>query len=230
MRLYIGNKNYSSWSLRPWLVMRQAEIPFEEVKLRLDDPSRPKSFREQALRLSPTARVPVLEDQGLWIWDSLAIVEYLAERAPEKALWPEQAQARALARCVCAEMHSGFAALREHFPMNLELQDPTIGPRVLAQQPAAARDLARIDQLFQTRLAQTGGPWLFDRFTAADAFFAPVVSRIRSYGLPVSEASRRYMDTVWALPAMQEWLRDALAEHDFLSDADPYRRSPSSAD
>lgn len=225
MLLYIGNKNYSSWSLRPWLLMRQTGILFDEVKLRFDDPSRPKAFTEQALRLSPTGRVPVLEDQGLWIWDSLAIAEYLAERFPDKALWPEHTQARALARCLCAEMHSGFGALRQHFPMNMELADPTIGPRVLARESAAAADLARIDQLFQTTLAQSTGPLLFGRFSIADAYFAPVVSRIRSYGLPVSETSTRYMNAVWALPALQEWLQAGLAERDFLSNEELYRRS-----
>jgi glutathione S-transferase len=225
MRLYIGNKNYSSWSLRPWLLMRQAGIAFEEVKLRFDDATRPKSFRDQALRLSPTARVPVLEDQDLRIWDSLAIAEYLAERFPERNLWPTDTRARALARCLCAEMHSGFGQLRQRFPMNIELDDKSIGPRVLAEHPAAASDVARIDQLFASTLTASGGPLLFGGFTIADAYFAPVASRILSYGLPVSDISQRYISALWALPAMQEWVTAALAEHDFLADDEPYRRS-----
>jgi glutathione S-transferase len=226
MRLYIGNKNYSSWSLRPWLLLREAGIPFEEVKLRFDDPSRPPAFRQAALRLSPTARVPVLEDAGLFIWDSLAIAEYVAERFPDKQLWPKDFKQRALARCICAEMHAGFSALRSRFPMNMELEDSTIGPRVLAEQPAAASDLARIDQLLESTLAQSGGPLLFGQFTIADAYFAPVMNRARSYGLPLSSASARYAQAVFALPALQSWRSDALTEHDFLSDDEPYRPRP----
>ncbi|HET8938345.1 MAG TPA: glutathione S-transferase family protein [Polyangiales bacterium] len=226
MRLYIGNKNYSSWSLRPWLLLREAGIPFEEVKLRFDDPSRSPGFRQAALKLSPTARVPVLEDDGLFVWDSLAIAEYAAERFPEKQLWPEDPKKRALARCVCAEMHAGFAALRRAFPMNMELEDPTIGPRVLKEQPATASDLERIDQLLASTWAQSGGPLLFGHFTIADAYFAPVLSRARSYGLPLSSVSARYAQAVWALPALHSWRTEALAEHDFLSDDEPYRERP----
>jgi glutathione S-transferase len=226
MRLYIGNKNYSSWSLRPWLLLREAGIPFEEVKLRFDDPSRPAQFRQAALRLSPTARVPVLEHNGLFIWDSLAIAEYVAERFPERQLWPADTRQRALARCLCAEMHAGFSAVRQHFPMNMELDDTAIGPRVLAQQPAAASDLARIDQLLESALAGSGGPLLFGHFTVADAYFAPVLSRARSYGLPLSGASARYAQALWSLPALQSWREEALAEHDFLADDEPYRERP----
>jgi glutathione S-transferase len=226
MRLYIGNKNYSSWSLRPWLLLRQAGIPFDEVKLRFDDPTRPVGFKREALRLSPTGRVPVLEDNGLFVWDSLAIAEYVAERFPDKQLWPADARLRALARCACAEMHSGFGALRQHFPMNMELEDESIGPRVLAQQPAAADDVARIDQLLESALLLSGGPLLFGQFSVADAYFAPVLSRVRSYGLPLSSASARYAQNVWALPALDSWRTDALAERDFLSDDEPYRKNP----
>jgi glutathione S-transferase len=226
MRLYIGNKNYSSWSLRPWLLLREAGIPFDEVKLRFDDPSRPPSFKLAASRLSPTARVPVLEDAGLFIWDSLAIAEYVAELFPEKQLWPADPRKRALARCICAEMHAGFMALRQNFPMNMELEDSSIGPRVLAQKPAAASDLARIDQLLESTLAHAGGPLLFGQFTIADAYFAPVLSRARSYGLPLSSASARYAQAVFALPALQSWRQEARAEHDFLSEDEPYRKPP----
>jgi glutathione S-transferase len=226
MRLYIGNKNYSSWSLRPWLLLREAGIPFEEVKLRFDDPSRPAGFKEQALRLSPTGRVPVLEHNGVWIWDSLAIAEYLAETFPDKELWPAQPSLRALARCNCAEMHAGFGALRTLFPMNMELDDPSIGPRVLSQQPAAQSELARIDQLFETALARSGGPLLFGRFSIADAYFAPILSRARSYGLPLASTSARYAEAVWALPALQAWREEGLAEHDFLEHDEPYRSAP----
>jgi glutathione S-transferase len=226
MRLYIGNKNYSSWSLRPWLLLREAGIPFEEVKLRFDDPSRPAGFKPAALRLSPTGRVPVLEDDGLFIWDSLAIAEYVAERFPEKQLWPADPRQRAQARCFCAEMHAGFSALRGSFPMNMELEDAAIGQRVLAQQPAAARDLARIDQVFESALSRSGGPLLYGSFTIADAYFAPILSRARSYGLPLSALSARYAQAVWALPSLQAWRSEALAERDFITDDEPYRARP----
>ncbi len=223
MRLYIGNKNYSSWSLRPWLLLRQAGIPFEEVKLRFDDMSLTGRFKQGALRLSPTGRVPVLEEGNLRVWDSWAIAEYLADRFPEKQLWPADAQLRAKARCVVAEMHSGFGALRHAFPMNIELHAPEIGPRVLAQQPTAAADLARIDQIFASTVTQGSGPWLFGGFGVADAYFAPVASRIRSYGLPLSAASEAFVTRIFALPAMQTWVREALAEHDFVPFDEPYR-------
>ena len=226
MRLYIGNKNYSSWSLRPWLLLRHAGIPFEEVKLRFDDMAPAGRFKQEALRLSPTGRVPVLEDGALRVWDSLAISEYLTERFPDKQLWPAEVQLRARARCVVAEMHGGFAALRKAFPMNIELHAPEIGPRVLGQQPAAAADLARIDQLFSSALSEGPGPWLFGSFGIADAYFAPVASRIRSYGLPLSAASQTFVTRVLALPAMQAWTQEALGEHEFVVEDEPYRSGP----
>ena len=226
MRLYIGNKNYSSWSLRPWLLLRHAGIPFEEVKLRFDDMGANSRFKQEALRLSPTGRVPVLEDGSLRVWDSWAIAEYLAERFADKQLWPADTQLRAQARAVVAEMHSGFAALRQAFPMNIELHAPEIGPRVLAQQPAAAVDLARIDQIFAKALSEGPGPWLFGDFSVADAYFAPVASRIRSYGLPLCAASETFVTRILALPAMQAWVQEALAEHEFVASDEPYRSAP----
>ena len=175
MRLYIGNKNYSSWSLRPWLLLRQAGIAFEETRLSFGDISEDGPFKREARKLSPTARVPVLEDGALRIWDSLAIAEYLAEKFPEKQLWPADAGQRAQARCVVAELHAGFGALRTAFPMNIELNAPEIGPRVLKEKPAAAADLARIDQIF----SQGKGPWLFGGFGIADAYYAPIASHGR---------------------------------------------------
>jgi glutathione S-transferase len=226
MRLYIGNKNYSSWSLRPWLLLRQLGIPFEEIKLRFDGFGPDSTFKREALRLSPTGRVPVLEDADLIIWDTLAIAEYLAERFGSKPLWPSDTCSRARARSVCAEMHGGFSALRTHFPMNLELSAPEIGARVLREHAQTVVDLTRIDQLWSHALAQSGGPMLFGTFGIADAYFAPVATRVRSYGLPVSAASAEYVERIFALPAMQEWLRDALAEHDFVAEDEPYRSRP----
>ena len=222
MRLYIGNKNYSSWSLRPWLLLRQAGIAFEETRLSFGDISEDGPFKREARKLSPTARVPVLEDGALRSWDSLAIAEYLAEKFPEKQLWPADAGQRAQARCVVAEMHAGFGALRTAFPMNIELNAPEIGPRVLKEKPAAAADLARIDQIF----SQGKGPWLFGGFGIADAYYAPIASRIRSYGLPLSAAAEKFVESVFALPSMQEWVNAALAEHDWVPDDEPYRSAP----
>jgi glutathione S-transferase len=157
------------------------------------------------------------------VWDSLAIAEYLSERLPGSQLWPADLPARARARCVCAEMHSGFEALRTHFPMNLELCAPSIGPRVLGEQAQARADLARIDQLWSDALAQSGGPWLFGALGIADAYFAPVATRIRSYGLPVSQVSAGYVARIFELPALQAWVNAALAEHDFVPEGEPYR-------
>jgi len=226
MQLYTGNKNYSSWSLRAWLLMTQAGIPFEEVKLRLDtDPS--SVFKERLADVTPAGRVPVLVDDGFAVWDTLAIAEYLAETFPAQRLWPEATRDRARARSLCAEMHAGFGALRSHCGMNIEASLPEIGRRVLAEQPEVASDLARIDAMWSQQLAEHGGPFLFgERFTIPDAFFAPVCSRIRTYALPVSEPARRHVEHILSLPAMQAWTAEALAEHDFIEYDEPYRQKP----
>ncbi|MDQ6629060.1 MAG: glutathione S-transferase family protein [Pseudomonadota bacterium] len=224
MQLYIGNKNYSSWSLRPWLLMREAGIPFEEKRLRLswqDD----SAFKTTLLSMAPTGRVPLLVDDGFAVWDSLAIAEYLAERFPEKQLWPVDPRARARARCVCAEMHSGFAELRNVFGMNIEASLPDIGARMLHDNAAVRGDLQRIDALFTQALEAGGGPFLFGaRFGIADAYFAPVCTRIRTYALPVGPAAQAYVDRILALPSFREWEAAALAEHDFVAEDELYRK------
>ena len=222
MQLYIGNKNYSSWSLRPWLLMRQSGIDFDEKKLRLawhDD----SDFKRTLLALAPSGRVPLLVDDGFAVWDSLAIAEYLAERFAQKALWPADAKARARARCLCAEMHSGFSELRTLFPMNVEADLHEAGLRVVAENAAARRDIERIDSMWQQQLGASGGPFLFGGFGTVDAYFAPVASRITTYALPVSAASAAYVERIQALPAMQAWRAEALAENDFLAVDEPYR-------
>ena len=223
MQLYIGNKNYSSWSLRPWLLMRQSGIEFEEIKLRLsfEDHS---PFKETLLQLAPTGKVPLLLDDGFAIWDTLAIAEYLAERHSHLHLWPSDRKDRARARSLCAEMHSGFGALRNSFPMNMEASLPEVGQRLLRESGAAAQDLERIVQMWSRQLAASGGPFLFGSFSIADAYFAPVCSRIRTYALPVNSAVAQYVDRVFALPAMQAWVHDGLAENDFLDFDEPYRK------
>jgi glutathione S-transferase len=227
MKLYIGNKNYSSWSMRPWLLMTQLGLQFEEVKLSLDL-REGSPFRTVIARVSPAGRVPVLvDDDGFAVWDSLAIVEYLAERFPAKRIWPEEMRQRARARSLCAEMHSGFAALRNHCGMNIEASLPEIGRRLIEEQPDVRHDLQRIEQMWSEQLDASGGPFLFGDFCAADAFYAPVCSRIRTYALPVSQKVQAYVERIFALPAMRQWIDAALAEHEFLEKDEPYRRRPS---
>lgn len=201
--LYIGNKNYSSWSLRPWILLRQLDIPFaEHVELFAERGSNWQNYR----RFSPSGKVPALHADGQAIWDSLAIAEFVAERFP--AVWPADARARAWARCASAEMHSGFATLREQCSMNCALRIE------LHDIPAALRkDLDRIEELWGDGLRQFGGPFLAGRaFTAVDAFFCPVAIRIAGYGLQLNTGAMAYANTLLGLPALQEWMAAALHE------------------
>ena len=223
MRLYIGNKNYSSWSLRPWLLMTQAGIAFEEVRLRLNfDGS--SDFKRVIASVSPAGRVPVLVHDGLAVWDTLAIAEYLAELHPALTLWPEARAERARARSLCAEMHAGFGALRKHCPMNIEASLPDVGARLWAELAELREDVARIVQMWAEQLSASGGPFLFGAFGIADAFYAPVCSRLRTYALPVSVEASAYLDRIHTLAAMQRWVEQACAEHDFLDFDEPYRK------
>ncbi|WP_448142431.1 glutathione S-transferase family protein [Stenotrophomonas bentonitica] len=226
LKLHIGNKNYSSWSMRPWVLMTQAGIPFEEVVLRFDSFDPDSQFKRSAEALSPSGTVPVLVDGALVVWDSLAIAEYLAERFPERVLWPQASSERALARSATAAMHSGFGALRSHFPMNIEAQLPEVGARVLREQPDVVADLQRLQALWERLLARHEGPLLFGRFSIADAFFAPVVMRLHTYAVPVSPRVAAYMQQVRALPGVQAWIAAALDEHDFRPFEEPYRQAP----
>ncbi|MCB2019635.1 MAG: glutathione S-transferase family protein [Burkholderiaceae bacterium] len=222
MKLYIGNKNYSSWSLRPWLLMRHAGIEFEEVKLRLDF-SQGSAFRRQLLAVAPIAKVPVLVDDGLVIWDTLAIAEYLAEKFPHLNLWPQGRAARATARSLCAEMHAGFAALRNHFPMNIEASLPDVGAKVLREQPEVVRDVARIGDMWSRALDDSGGPFLFGEFGVVDAYYAPVCTRLRTYGVALPERPQRYAQRMLELDAQRDWDDAAKSEADFLQSDEPYR-------
>lgn len=226
LTLYIGNKNYSSWSMRPWVLLTQAGIAFEEVLLRFDSFDPDSQFKRRATALSPSATVPVLVDGDLVVWDTLAIAEYLAERFPDKQLWPQAVAERARARSVCAQMHSGFGALRQHFPMNIEARLSEVGARVLREQPGVVDDLKRLQSVWEDLLARHDGALLFDRFSIADAFFAPVVMRLASYAIPVAPRVQRYMDTVLTLPGVQQWVAGALAEQDFRPFEEPYRDAP----
>jgi len=223
MKLVIGNKNYSSWSLRPWLLLRQAGIDFEEIPVRLFT----KEFEAEIARYSPAGKVPVLIDGDVSVWDSLSICEYAAERFPAKALWPVESAARAMARSICAEMHSGFGNLRSQMPMNMTAMLPGLGWNVAVQ-----RDIDRIAAIWtdlRTRYG-TAGPFLFGSFTIADAFYAPVVSRFATYGVHLPELAKAYADFVLALPAMQEWAAAAREERDFVADDEPYRTEPDRPD
>ena len=225
MQLLIGNKNYSSWSMRPWVLMKQLGIPFEEIKLRLDF-SEGSAFRQTVARYSPAGTVPVLVDEGFAVWDTVAINEYLAES--HATVWPANRQHRARARSLVAEMHAGFSALRSHCPMNIEAQLPEVGARVWAAEPKVQRDVVRIEAAFADALAETsaasGGPFLFGDFCAADAFFAPVCMRLLTYALPVSDTTRSYVQRVAAAPGVAAWIADALAEQDYIAVDEPYRK------
>jgi glutathione S-transferase len=226
MKLLIGNKNYSSWSMRPWVMLTQFEIPFEEVLARFDSFASDSRFKATVAALSPAGKVPILvEDDGFAVWDTLAIAEYVAEKYPDHALWPRDARRRARARSVCAEMHSGFGALRNAFGMNIEAALPEVGARVLAEDAAVRADLARMISLWQDALAGSGGPFLFGDYSIADAYFAPVVMRIRTYALPVPADLAAYIDRAVAAKGTAAWIADALAEQEFLPFEEPYRQS-----
>jgi glutathione S-transferase len=200
--LHIANKNYSSWSLRPWVLMRTLGIAFTEQIL----PFEPGSNRERFRRFSPNGKVPCLVDQGVAVWDSLAIAEYLAERHP--GIWPADPAARAWARCAAAEMHSGFAALREICSMSCGVR-----VQLHEQSPELRQDLERLQELWSDGLARFGGPFLADSaFTTVDAFFAPVAFRIQTYGLVLDGAAGAYAARLLTLEAMRQWYAEALGE------------------
>jgi glutathione S-transferase len=227
LQLVIGNKNYSSWSMRPWVLMRQCGIAFDEIKLRFDrlTYSPDSAFYRALANYTPVPKVPVLLIDGFAVWDTLAIAETLAERHPEQGLWPRDAQQRARARSLCAEMHAGFSALRSHCPMNIEAVLPDIGQRVLAEHDSVSRDLARIDAMWSEQLAASGGPFLFGGFSIADAYYAPVVARIRTYALPLAPPRRDRRRRVRPAPGVAAWVADGLAEKDYLDFEEPYRKS-----
>ena len=226
LKLYVGNKNYSSWSMRPWVLLKQAGIAFDEVHVRFDSFAPQSRFKQSLQGLSPTGKVPVLVDDDLVIWDTLAIAEYAAERFPDKQLWPPERQARARARSVCAEMHSGFAALRGACPMNIEASLPQVGPLAMRDQPAVRADVERVCAMWSELLQQYGGPLLFGQFTIADAFFAPVCMRFRTYGFELAPPIRGYVERLTALSGVKAWIDGALAEHDFREFEERYRLAP----
>ena len=224
LKLYIGNKNYSSWSMRPWVLLKQAQIPFEEVKLRFDSFDPGSTFKAAAHAVNPVGKVPALLDGDLAVWDTLAIAEYLAEQFPDKHLWPADKADRARARSVCAEMHSGFGALRSHCPMNIEARLPQVGQLVWRDQASVRADVQRLESMWRSLLEVHGGKhFLFGDFSIADAFFAPVCMRLKTYALPVAADTAAYIERVSQAPGVAAWISDALAEQDFLAFEEPYR-------
>ena len=223
LKLYIGNKNYSSWSMRPWVLLKQAGIAFDEVRVRFDSFDAGSEFKRTMGSVTPTGKVPALVDGDLVVWDTLAIAEYLAETHPDKQLWPQDKAARARARSVVAEMHSGFGALRSHCPMNIEAHLPEVGALLWRDQAGVRADVQRLIDMWGELLAQHGGPMLFGQFTIADAFYAPVCMRLATYALPVPQPIADYVRRVQQLPGVKAWIDAALAERDFLDFEEPYR-------
>lgn len=214
MRLLVGNKNYSSWSMRAWLPLRHFGLAFEEERIALFEPG----YKERILAASPAGKVPVLIDGPVTVWDSLAIGEYLAEKYPALGLWPRDPAQRATARSVSAEMHAGFARLRMHMPMNIRGRYP--GQGLTAE---VAADIARIRASWTQCLARSGGPFLFGAFGLADVMYAPVVSRFMTYDVTLDDMLLAYADRLWQLPAVQEWRTAALVETEHIDDYEPYR-------
>jgi len=214
MRLIIGNKNYSSWSLRAWLALKQFDIPFEEERIALFE----RGYKARILHHSPAGKVPVLIDDDVRVWESLAIGEYLADRFPQHQIWPKDQAARALARAVSAEMHAGFGELRAAMPMNIWSSHPGKG-----RSPLVDADIERVAAIWRDCIARYGGPCLFGKFTFADAMFAPVATRFITYAVDLDLRPRQYVRHIWELPAMLEWREAACAETEVIEEDEPYR-------
>ncbi len=206
LKLVIGNKAYSSWSLRPWILLGQMHIPFEEVAINIYEDKGKRLMRKHA----PTGKVPVLYDGDIHVWESLAIMEYVAEKYPDKNIWPKNKAARAHARAISNEMHAGFQGLRQHCPTNFVRE---VRKRELTE--AAAKDVDRLEAMWADarRRFGKGGPFLFGKFSAADAMFAPVVNRLHVYDVKVKKATREYMEAIRALPAWVAWHDEAAKEN-----------------
>jgi glutathione S-transferase len=203
LTLYVGSKRYASWSLRPYLALAHAGAPFETKTILFAQPT----TRDDIAKVSPSNRVPVLHHDGLVIWDSIAICEYAHELFPAAGLWPADRAQRARARTISAEMHASFGALRQNMPMHLDASKPGVG-----HTPEALADAGRVQEIWREALAASGGPFLFGAFTIADAMYAPVTTRFTTYGVPLDDACRAYVDAIAALPAMKAWRADAERE------------------
>ena len=215
LKLVVGNKNYSSWSMRPWVLLTQAGIAFEEIQLKFNDAGEVAGIEPY----SPTRQVPALIVAGEPVWDSLAICEAAAELFPEKNLWPAGARARQIARSICAEMHAGFRNLRGAMPVNIRASHPGKG-----MSPAVQRDIDRIVEIWESCRARfgAGGELLFGQFTIADAYYAPVATRFRTHAVALPPVAQRYADALLELPAVREWMAQARRETEFVRADEPY--------
>ena len=223
LSLYIGNKNYSSWSMRAAVLLDAFGLAYTEHKLEFDDFSADGVFKQSIGKISAAGKVPVLVDGDITVWDSLAIAEYVAEAHPEKALWPQDKANRAHARAITAEMHSGFQALRNACPMNIEADLAEVGQGLWQENADLRADVAYLEAMWGELLAD-GREFLFGRFCIADAFYAPVVMRLQGYGLPVNEVTQAYMARIQAHPAVDKWLQAALQEKLFVAIDETYRQ------
>lgn len=228
LQLFIGNKNYSSWSLRPWLALRGLGIAFEEVPLRFDGFEAGSQFKQRLQTMTPSGKVPVLVQDGVAVWDSLAIAETLAEAFPSAGIWPAAPAARAQARGLCADIHSGFTALRQHCPMNISARLPEVGAKAWQEQAQLREDVQDLLERCAGLLQRSPGPMLFGAFGMADAYLAPIWLRLQTYALPCATPAgvQAYVQRVLALPALQEWCQAAGAENDFRPFLEPYRSGP----
>lgn len=223
-QLYIANKNYSSWSMRPWLVLKAFNLSFEEIIIPFPVERNTGTFKQEVLAINLNGKVPVLVDDRLMLWDSLAICEYLAEQHSDQALWPEDVRQRARARCISAEMHSGFPSLRNVCGMNIRANLADVGKRLWQENKELRQDVVRIEQIWSER--PNGNGFLCGAFSIADAFYAPVVTRLMTYALPVSESTRQYMQTMLQHPAMQAWIDGALQEDAWVNYLELYQQKP----
>lgn len=221
MQLYIANKNYSSWSMRPWLVLKAFNIPFEEVMIPFAKERNTGTFKQDVLAVNPNGKVPALVSNDLLVWDSLAICEYLAEQYPEKSLWPIDVKVCARARCISAEMHGGFSNIRNLCGMNIRANLAEKGAELWQEHEALRADVARIEQIWSERPHVDG--FLCGDFSIADVFYAPVVTRLKTYALPVSEKTQIYMNTMLQHPALKEWINGALLEDAWVNYLEPYQ-------
>lgn len=228
LQLVIGNKNYSSWSLRPWLALRTLGLAFEEIPLRFDGFGPEAQFKQRLRQFTPSGKVPVLVQDGVAVWDSLAIAETLADAFPQAGIWPRALAQRAQARGLCADIHGGFTALRQHCPMNVSARLPAVGAKIWREQADVRDDVHALVQRCAELLQHSPGPMLFGPFSMADAYLAPVWLRLQTYALPCTlpTSVQRYVQRVLALPALQEWCAAAAAEHDFVPFLEPYRSAP----
>ena len=219
LTLVIGNKNYSSWSMRPWVLLKQLGIPFEEMKLRFHS----EEWDANIARWSPSGLVPVLWRGEVSVWDSLAIMETVNEWFPDRGVWPKDATARAFARCAAAEMHSGFRDLRTHMPMNIRASHPGKGMK-----PGVQANIDRIVQLWTEARKRFGssGPYLFGSFSACDAMYAPVVMRFKTYGVALDGEAVRYCAAMREAPGVRAWIEAALQEKEFVAEDEPYATAP----